>query len=119
MLYDKYFLFIIYSIKERMDHFSSYCQNKGLFFIEFKPNAFYSWPNPSQIRCPAYAYVTDYFGIKGFLFFSKNYLTRIFLFFCCNKISCVQQCRKIPRKSLLRNKFFQCNFQTATVSSVF
>ena len=42
-----------------------------------------------------------------------------FFFYCCNKISCVQECRKIPRKSLLRNKLFQCNFQTATASPVF
>ena len=42
-----------------------------------------------------------------------------YIFFCCNKILCVQQCRKIPRKFLLRNKFFQCNFQTATASPVF
>ena len=62
---------------------------------------FIIWSNPSQIRWLAYAYVTDYFGIKVFLFFSKNYLTRIFLFFYCNKISCVQQCRKILGKSLL------------------
>ena len=79
----------------------------------------YLWPNPSQIRWPAYAYVTNYFGIQVFLFFSKNYLTCIFLLFCCNKISCVQQCCKIPRKSLLRNKFFQCYFPTATASSIF
>ena len=48
-------------------------------------------PNPSQIRWSAYAYITDHFGIKVFMFFSKNYLTRIFLFFCFIKISCVQR----------------------------
>ena len=63
--------------------------------------------------------VTDHFRIKVFIFFSKNYLTRIFLFFCFIKISCVQRYRKIPRKFLLRIKIFQWNFQTATVSLVF
>ena len=70
------------------------------------------WPNPFQIRWSAYAYVADRFGIKVFMFFSKNYLIRIF-FFCFIKISCVQRYRKIPIK------FFQCNFQTATVSPFF
>ena len=76
-------------------------------------------PNPFQIRWSTYAYATDHFGIKVFMFFSKNYLRRIFLFFCFIKISCVQRYRRIPTKFLLRTKIFQCNFQTATASPVF
>ena len=38
------------------------------------------WPNPSQIRWSAYVYVTYHVEIKIFMFYSKKYLTRIFLF---------------------------------------
>ena len=62
------------------------------------------------------------FWDKGiFVLLQKLFDTYIFIF-CCNKISCVQHAssnRKILRKSLVRNKFFQCNFQTATASLVF
>ena len=37
------------------------------------------WPNPSQIRWSAYAYITYYVVINILMFYSKNYLTRIFL----------------------------------------
>ena len=47
----------------------------------YKHTKFEIRPNPFQSRWSAYAYVTDHFGIKVFMFFSKNYLTRIFLFF--------------------------------------
>ena len=61
----------------------------------------------------ANAYDTDYFKIKIFMFFSKNYLTRVFLFFCRIKISYVQRYWKISSKSLEKN--CQCIFQTANV----
>ena len=38
------------------------------------------WPDPSQIRWSAYAYDTSHVEIKLFMFYSKNYLTRIFAF---------------------------------------
>ena len=63
--------------------------------------------NPSQIRWPAYAYVTDYFGIKVFLFFSKNYLTRIFLFFVATKFHTFSNAAKFRE-----NPYLEINFQS-------
>ena len=45
-------------------------------------NLCYKWPNPSQIRQSAYAYFTYHVEIKIFMFYSKKYFTRVFLFFC-------------------------------------
>ena len=57
------------------------------------------WWNPSQISWSTYADVTYHFGIKIFMFYSKKYLHIFFYFFFIIQILCVQQCRKIPKKS--------------------
>ena len=71
----------------------------------------YNRPNSSQIGWSAYAYVTYQFEIKIFMFYSKNYLTRIFLFFCFIKIWCVQRCQKFQENSYLEKKFFNVIFK--------
>ena len=69
--------------------------------------------NPSQIEQPDYAYHTDHFGIKVFLFFSKNDSTRIFSFCNCNKITSDWKCQKLFYKILTFKFYFLRSFSNS------
>ena len=106
----------------KFGHVAKKCENKGCYAKcsgEHLTNTCVSkGPNPFQIRWSGYACHRSFWDKSIHVLLQKLFDTYFFIFLFYQNFM-RSAIPKIPRKFLLRKKFFQCNFQTATVSPVF
>ena len=75
--------------------------------------------NPSQIKQPEDAYLTDHFRIKVLLSFFKNDSTRLFSLFDCTKIASGSNVKKYSQNFNFKIIFFKVVFKLLTFYEIF